>query len=296
MTVQTVPYVEQNLSHSAALFRQSASAPWATGGLVVVGELAIAAQTTPAMSIQVGAGRAKIPGTQVSAPTLLSGATAAFTTQGYYDLLNDATLSLTVSSSDPTNPRIDAVYVGVQDSFYSGGVDGATAGIVTGTPASSPVAPAIPSNSILLGTIAVAANATSIVSGNIAAAATTATMLGQNVVFSTAGITMGTNWTQGTGMLALRIYRTGNHVHITGALALGASGGGGGYSSAATFPTSIAPTATKIIGVSNSSAAITSDVTMTSAGVLAIGQSPGFAGGSLPFSNTCHVFLDYYID
>jgi hypothetical protein len=162
MTVQTVAYALQNASHSAALFRQSASAPWLSGGPVASGELVVAAQGTPNMSVSLGAGRAKVVGTQSSPP-----AGVLFTTQGMYDVLNDGPLTLTVATSNPTNPRIDAVYVAVQDSFYSGGSNAAIAGVATGTPAPSPVAPAIPSNAVLLAYVAVAANATSIVGGNI---------------------------------------------------------------------------------------------------------------------------------
>lgn len=162
MAVQTVPYALQNASHSAAVFRQSASAPFASGGILGVGELAITQQSTPNMSVVLGAGRSKVPGTSVSPPAGFS-----WTTQAMYDVLNDAPLTLTIAASNPTNPRIDAVYEQVQDSFYSGTNNQAIAGVVTGAPAAIPTAPAIPTNAILLGYIAVAANATTIVNANI---------------------------------------------------------------------------------------------------------------------------------
>lgn len=171
MTIQTVPYALQNASHSAALFRQAEAAIWQTGGVVVAGELAVGAQSTPNMSVQVGAGRAVVAGTQVSAPTLLGGGAAAFTTQGMYFCLNDGPVTLTIAASDPTNPRIDVPYLAVQDSFYSGANNQAVLAVATGTPAPSPVAPSIPSNAISLGAIAVAANATSIVSANLTSGA-----------------------------------------------------------------------------------------------------------------------------
>ena len=171
MTVQAVPYALQNASHSAAVFRQSASAPWATGGVIASGELTLAAQGTPNMSIVLGPGRAKVVGTSVSPPSGL-----AFTTQAMYDVLNDANLSLTVTTANATNPRIDAAWIGVQDAFYTGSTNTALAGITAGVPAATPVAPSIPVNSQLLGYVAVAANATTIVSGNITSSTPTATL------------------------------------------------------------------------------------------------------------------------
>lgn len=167
MTVQTVPAYLQNASHSAAVFRQAVSGAFATGGVLSANELQVAAQTTPNMSVVLGAGRAMVPGTSVSAPTSPSSVSLPFTTQAMYAVLNDASITLTIAASSPTNPRIDAVYVQVQDAFYSGSNNQAIAGVVTGTPAASPVAPAVPSNSLLVAYVAVAANASTIVSGNI---------------------------------------------------------------------------------------------------------------------------------
>lgn len=172
MTVQTVPYALQNASHSAALFRQSSSAAFKTGGILGVGELKISQQASPNMSVILGPGRAKVVGTSVSPPAGL-----AFTTQAMYDALNDANLTLTVTAANATNPRIDVPYIQVQDSFYSGSSNQAIAGIVAGTPSPTPVAPATPLNAIALQPIAVAANATSIVTANIGSAPSLATLI-----------------------------------------------------------------------------------------------------------------------
>jgi hypothetical protein len=124
------------------------------------------------MSVVLGPGRAQIAGTSVSPP-----AGQAWTTQAMYTAYNDANLTLTVAASNPTNPRIDAQYIQVQDAFYSGSTNTAVAGIVTGTPAPSPTPPAIPSNSLLVAYIAVGANVTSIVSANITQVAALASLL-----------------------------------------------------------------------------------------------------------------------
>jgi hypothetical protein len=86
---------------------------------------------------------------------------------GVYTFYNDATTNLTITAADVTNPRIDRVVVTVNDAAYSGSTNNVTFTVIAGTPAASPSAPATPTNSISLATIAVAANATSIVSGNI---------------------------------------------------------------------------------------------------------------------------------
>lgn len=164
MVAQSPPYALQNAAHSAQLFRQATFSAWRSqSGIVGPTDFTVAAQSTPNMSIQVAAGRAWMQGTQVA---VVSGGN--WSPQAGYFGINDAPLSVTVATSDPTNPRIDSVGAWVQDSYYSGASGQVVIGIVTGTPAASPVAPVLPNNSIALATIAVAANATSIVSGNIA--------------------------------------------------------------------------------------------------------------------------------
>lgn len=90
---------------------------------------------------------------------------AASATAGMYEGCLDTTSTLTVTTSDPTNPRIDNVIA----KFVDNG-DNTSTGTITvqaGTPAASPVAPTLPANSLLLATIAVGANVSSVTSGNI---------------------------------------------------------------------------------------------------------------------------------
>jgi hypothetical protein len=179
MAVQTVPFALQNASHSAALFRQAMSGMYTVGGVLATNELLVTQSGTPAMLIVLGPGRAKIPGTLVSPPSGMG-----FTTQGMYDSLNDAALTITVSTSNATNPRIDAAYIQIQDSFYSGAANQAIAGIAAGVPSVSPSAPAIPTNAILIAYIAVGANVTSIVTANITQQTTLANVLGAPRLFT----------------------------------------------------------------------------------------------------------------
>jgi hypothetical protein len=80
----------------------------------------------------------------------------------------NATQTLAVAASDPTNPRIDIAILRVyDDTFDSSGLDEADLEIITGTPAGSPSAPATPSGAYKLADIAVAAGVTAITNGNI---------------------------------------------------------------------------------------------------------------------------------
>lgn len=158
MTVNTTPYVIQALSHPADNFRRAlAFAAHGQQGVrdSVSGDLSVSQNGTPNMSVNVAAGQALINGTQNT------------TSQGAYEMLNDATVNLAIAASDPTNPRIDIVCASVQDAAYSGASNQALLQVVTGTPAASPSPPATPANSIVLAQVAVAANATSITNGNI---------------------------------------------------------------------------------------------------------------------------------
>jgi len=106
------------------------------------------------MSVDVWPGFATVPGQST-------------TTQGMYTAVSDATVNLAIATSNPTNPRIDLVYLQLQDAAYSGSNNQAVLAVVTGTPAGSPVTPALPANSIPLARVAVAANASSVVTANI---------------------------------------------------------------------------------------------------------------------------------
>lgn len=85
---------------------------------------------------------------------------------GTYFVTLDAAATLTCTAADTVNSRIDAVCVSVTDLGTSSSTS--VVQIVTGTPASSPSAPALPANSIPLCYITVPANATTLTSGNLA--------------------------------------------------------------------------------------------------------------------------------
>jgi hypothetical protein len=141
--------------------REYVSVDFPTAGVVNGGDLAVVQHAgTPAMSVDVAAGFVMLKG-------ILSSVT-----QGTYPYLKDALETKTIAAADPTNPRRDLVCAVVTDSVYA--VDGTpntqNIRVLTGTPAGSPVDPAIPgtwSAYQLLARVAVAANATSILNANI---------------------------------------------------------------------------------------------------------------------------------
>lgn len=171
--------VYQNATSNAKVFRQMTAAQ-TTSGIVDVGGYAVTPNGTPNMSVNVAAGRAWVPGSQVSNVGGYS-----FNTQGLYFALNDATVNLAISAANPTNPRIDLVVLQALDQEYSGTNNLVQLAVVAGTAAASPAAPAAPSNSLVLAQVYVAANATSVTSSNItdyrtyAAPASTASFQGR---------------------------------------------------------------------------------------------------------------------
>lgn len=102
------------------------------------------------MQSVIAAGDALVLGTQNTA------------TQGAYGVKNDASVTQTHSTADPTNPRNDLVIVQVRDAFYSGANKDVIPAIVTGTPAPSPADPTPPANALVLARVRVNAGASSL--------------------------------------------------------------------------------------------------------------------------------------
>lgn len=108
-----------------------------------------------------------------SPPTVASNAAATsvqLTTQGAYYCYNDNSagqVSLVISASNATNPRIDVVIAQVEDAQYSGSNNDWKLAVVTGTAAASPTVPALPANAVRLAYVWIPANSTSVTAGNI---------------------------------------------------------------------------------------------------------------------------------
>ena len=154
MALRTPPSWLQNGSHPAENDRLSTQAIWKTSGIINATDLAVTQNSPAGMSVLVASGWAAIVGTTQS-------------NMGTYMAYNDATTTLTVSTANASNPRIDIVVVTVNDAYYTGSLNNVTFQVIAGTPAASPVAPSTPANSLLLATIAVGAGVTSIVNANI---------------------------------------------------------------------------------------------------------------------------------
>lgn len=154
MTLRTPPSWLQNGSHPAENDRLTTQALWATTGIIKADSLAVTQNTPAGLSVLVASGWAAVVGTVQA-------------NMGTYVGYNDATVVLSVTTADPTNPRIDRVCLTVNDGYYTGVLNNAVLQVVAGTPASSPVAPTLPANSISLATVAVGAGATAITNANI---------------------------------------------------------------------------------------------------------------------------------
>lgn len=154
MTLRTPPSWLQNGSHPAENDRLTTQALWATTGIIKSTSLAVTPNSPVGMSVIIASGWAAIVGTTQS-------------NMGTYVAYNDAPTVVAITTANPTNPRIDLVCATVQDAFYTGAQNNVIFQVVVGTPASSPVVPALPANSIALAEIDVAAGALSITSGDI---------------------------------------------------------------------------------------------------------------------------------
>jgi hypothetical protein len=163
MAIRTPPSWLQNGVHPAENDRLTTQALWSTTGIIKSGSLQVSANSPINMDVIVAAGWCAIDGTYQ--PNM-----------GTYVVYNDAAQALTLSNGDPINPRIDRIVVTVNDSYYTGVADNVILQVLTGVPAATPVAPAIPTNSISLATVAVGIGAFNINSANITDTRTVATM------------------------------------------------------------------------------------------------------------------------
>lgn len=157
----------QTGSYSAKKDRRVMSAAVVQEGIVRKGHYALAQRGAGAnMSVDVAAGEAWVKGDSAI-------------DQGYYHVVNDATVNVPLSAANASNPRIDAIVLAVNDSTEIGGADsylleaiagtataGATLANLKGAPAGV-AGPAISATKLLLGYVLVPAAATSVTTGNM---------------------------------------------------------------------------------------------------------------------------------
>ena len=137
------------------VLRQNVAALVGQPGVVGAGDLAVTQSGSPGMSVVVAGGVAIILGTDV--PVI----------QGNYNFTNDGPETVVIAASDPSLDRIDAVIAQIQDVFYGGPSNDPQLVAITGTPAGSPVVPALPASSMLLATVSVVHGSTSVLNANI---------------------------------------------------------------------------------------------------------------------------------
>ena len=154
MALRTPPSWLQNGSHPAENDRLTTQAIWKTSGVINSGDFTITQNGTPNMTVNVSSGWAAIVGTTQA-------------NMGVYMAYNDAATSATITTANPSNPRIDLVCVTISDSYYAGTTNTVTFNIVAGTPSATPSVPATPANSLALGQILVGTGVTSILTANI---------------------------------------------------------------------------------------------------------------------------------
>lgn len=211
MTLRTPPSWLQNGSHPAENDRLTTQALWATTGIIKSTSLAVTQNSPAGMSVLVSSGWAAIVGTTQS-------------NMGTYVGYNDATVVLSLTTANPTNPRIDRVCLTVNDAYYTGALNNAVLQVVAGTPAGSPVAPALPANSISLATVAVGAGVTSITTANITDTRTITTtnvpaQISANQVFISPEERCTVSATAATGTIAFNISTQGVLYYTTNATA-----------------------------------------------------------------------------
>lgn len=158
----------QNLTYSAevtrrtvtsGLLKRGASIGSSVGGLVGSTDFSVTYGGT-GLGVSAATGEAYVPGSQS-------------TVQGAYYTRASSTTALTPSAASPSYPRIDLVYLQVQDATYSGTNNQAVCALATGTPTAGATlsnlsgAPSLPSNGLALAYVLIPANATTISNADI---------------------------------------------------------------------------------------------------------------------------------
>jgi len=177
MALRTPQNWVQAGTYTAVMDRLGQQAIYGASGIVNASSMAVTAQASPNMTVNVATGWAAFVGN-------------ASTYTGAYLAYNDATVILTVTTANATLPRIDRVVATFTDAAYGDVSSTVAFSVVAGTPNASPVAPTLAANQISLATIAVGAAVTSITSGNITDTRTLATS-NLNFVASLNGVFQG---------------------------------------------------------------------------------------------------------
>jgi hypothetical protein len=147
---------DTKINYTAQDWRSMISTLAPNAGTVRENDLKVGPRAAGAnMSVDVAAGKAIVQGTSIAQ-------------QGTYIVQSTAVENVPLASADATNPRIDLIVAQVYDKQADGGTRYAWQPLaVTGTPASSPVAPAVPANALVLAEVRVNAGVASVSASNI---------------------------------------------------------------------------------------------------------------------------------
>ena len=180
----------------------------------------------------------------------------------------NATQTLSVAASDPTNDRIDRVIIRTyDDTFDSSGDDFSDLEVITGTPDASPSAPAEPQSSYTIATILVQSTVTAITDSDITDLRFEAPVRGQfveRIIYTGSGSFVKADFPWLDKVIVKVQAGGGGGSSSDGTDEGGAGGGGGGY-------------AEQIVDVGDLSASETVTVGTGGAGAAA-GDLPGVAG------------------
>lgn len=191
--------------------------------------------------------------------------------QGFYYVRNDASVTQTLSASDPTDDRIDLVIAHVYDSQYIGSVDEWVIEIVTGTASPSPSPPTVPDSALVLAEVYVTAGSSTVDSGDITDRRSSYKLclesqpvqgLTEMVVYDSSGTFEKANY---PGARAVRVRMVGgggggggSQATDSGESSVGGGGGGGAYAESLLNIADLAASETVTVGsrgtVSNASA------------------------------------------
>lgn len=171
----------------------------------------------------------------------------------------DATVTLVVAASDPSQARIDRVVARVYDNEAdSSGNNYADVEVLQGTPAGSPTAPALPSGAISLATIEVGAGVTAIVNANITDLRAEAAVRGQlveTVYFTSTGSFVKADYPWLKKVRVKVQASGGGGGGATGASLGGGGGGAGGYAEAQVAASALSASETVTVGAAGTGGA-----------------------------------------
>ena len=204
----------------------------------------------------------------------------------------NATQTLSIAASDPTNDRIDRVVVRVyDDTFDSSGDDFSDLEVIEGTPDASPAAPAEPASSYTLATILVQDGVTQIVDGDITDLRFEAPLRGslvQTIVYTSSSSFVKADhpWLALVKIIATASGGGGGAAGTTSTneIAAGSGGGAGGTAFATVLVAALSASETVTVGAdgvggTGGAAGGAGNTTSFGAHAVAAGGAGGSAGG-----------------